>query len=91
MPDISAQRSSQDDSIRIRMLTTVIPDFPFLTCPGTILIVGREYDAASNRNGAILGICKNGEKLGVKPGEFEFISAPKWILKIHGKDGVQNA
>ena len=79
------------DKIRIRMLKAVIPDFYLLARPGTLLLTGKEYDAVSNRNGAISGICENGEKLGVKPGEFEFVSAPEWILKIHGKVGVQNA
>lgn len=79
------------NKIRIRMLQTVIPDLYFLTRPGSILISGREYDAVSNQNGAISGICGNGEPLGVKPGEFEFITAPDWILKIHGKNVKPNA
>jgi len=52
--------------------------------PGTILRKGEEYQATSNKYGAISGICSNGESLGVKPGEFEFISAPKWVLDIWG-------
>ena len=67
--------------MKIRMLMTVRPDFPFhiISPPGTILRVGEIYDAESNKNGAITAICANGEKLGVKPCEFEFESCPKWV------------
>ena len=68
------------------MIKNVRPDFPFGVVsgkPGTILRSGMEYSAISNPHGAICGICENGEHLGVKPGEFEFIDAPEWILKIH--------
>jgi hypothetical protein len=75
-----------EDKIRIRMTENVPPDFLFGKIggakPGTILRAGEEYDAISNRNGAISGKCENGETLGVKPGEFEFIEAPEWVLKI---------
>jgi hypothetical protein len=47
-----------------------------------------EYQAISNKNGAISGLCENGEYLGVKPGEFEFVEAPEWVLKIHGMEVV---
>ena len=66
----------------IRMLKTVRPDLAFLAKPGTILHGGSEYAATSNHHGAICGICENGEALGVKPGEFEFVEAPEWVLKI---------
>lgn len=71
-----------EGSIRIQMLKTVRPDLPFLASPGTILFEGETYQAVSNKNGAISGICQNGKQLGVKPGEFKFITAPEWVLKI---------
>lgn len=81
---------SVNDKIRIRMRKTVRPDFPLGLFsgakPGTILRAGVEYPATSNLYGAIAGICDNGKILGVKPGEFEFVKAPEWVLKIH-RDG----
>ena len=68
--------------IRIRMKTDVLPDILYLAKPGTILRVGREYEAEANRNGAVIALCDNGEKMGVKPGEFEFLEAPKWLQNI---------
>lgn len=80
------------DKIEIRMLKTVQADglFALLGChkglsTPTILMEGKVYQAVSNRHGAISGICDNGERLGVKPGEFEFVTAPDWILEIHNK------
>lgn len=52
--------------------------------PGTILREGEEYEAKAGSAGAVSGKCSNGEWLGIKPGEFEFLSAPRWLLKIHG-------
>jgi hypothetical protein len=49
------------------------------------LRAGKKYEAKTNKNGAISGLCDNGEYLGVKPGEFEFIEAPKWVIDIHSK------
>ena len=68
--------------MKIRMLETVRPDLIFLAKPGTILRAGKEYEAAANRHGAISGVCENGEVMGVKPGEFEFVEAPEWVLNI---------
>ena len=68
-------------TIRIRMLTNVRPYMIFYE-PGYILDKGEEYYATSNSLGAISGICSNGKKLGVKPGEFVFIEAPDWVLQI---------
>ena len=67
--------------MKIKMLMTVRPDLLFAP-PGTILRVGGIYDAASNKNGAITAVCANGEKLGVKPCEFEFVSLPQWVYDI---------
>lgn len=82
---------SSANKIRIRMLVNILPDvipgtFKLLGGkPGTVLQAGREYEAQSNKNGAISGLCENGEYMGVRPGEFEFVEAPEWVLKIHGK------
>lgn len=62
--------------MKIKMLKTVRPDFPFLLVGvplDTILIYGEVYEAAQNKHGAVCGICRNGQKLGVKPGEFEIV------------------
>lgn len=66
----------------IKMLRNVRADY-FLAKHGTILRYDNEYEAKSNKYGAISGLCDNGEWLGVKPGEFEFVEAPDWIIKIH--------
>ena len=65
--------------MKIKMLRTVRPDFPFwLTVPAdTVLFCGKVYDAVQNKHGAVCGICKNGQKLGVKPGEFEILEDTK--------------
>lgn len=75
--------------IRIKMLKTVQSDI-FLWHRGkfrvgTILCSGMEYDAVANPLGEISGICNNGERLGVKPDEFEFLRAPADLLVTHGK------
>jgi hypothetical protein len=67
--------------ILIEMTMTVRPDLSHLAKPGTILRAGHRYQAISNRRGIISAFCHNGEKLGVKPGEFRFILAPEKILK----------
>ena len=65
------------------MKRTVRSDFPLGGIKqGTVLKADQEYYAYSNPQGAISGICDNGEKLGVKPGEFEFLKAPEWVLRI---------
>ncbi len=62
-------------TIKIKMFCTVRPDLFFLAVPGTILRAGEVYEAVTNPLGAVSGICKNGEALGVKPGEFERVVA----------------
>lgn len=62
--------------MKIKMLETVRPDFPFFLSSistDTILFCGKVYEAGKNQYGAVYGICENGEKLGVKPGEFEIV------------------
>lgn len=68
--------------MRIKILENVTADLGFLAKPGTFLCAGEEYEAKANRNGAISALCENGEWLGVKPGEFEFVEAPEWVRKI---------
>lgn len=66
--------------MKIRMLETVHPNFPFLSAyfsTGTVLFCGEVYEAVQNKNGAVCGICENGQKLGVKPGEFEILEETK--------------
>ena len=65
--------------MKIKMIKEVRSDLPFLSTPGTILRIGMVYDATANKNGAVCGRCANGELLGVRPGEFEFVSLPKWL------------
>lgn len=74
--------------MRIKMLENVILELPFLSKPGTFLCAEVEYEARANKNGAISALCDNGEWLGVKPGEFEFVKAPEWVVRIH--DGLQS-
>ncbi len=71
--------------IIIHMLKTVTPDFQFGVKEGTSLIEHGIYGATSNPVGAVCGICDNGELLGVKPGEFQFVEAPQWLRAIHEK------
>ena len=69
--------------MRIKMLETVRPALCFMAKPGTILREGEEYEAKSNKYGAISGFCLNGEYLGVRPGEFIFIKdVPEQIRDI---------
>lgn len=81
-------------NIKIRMLMHVSPytdmagqsglAFILRARPETKLLRGHTYSAVCNKHGAIAARCDNGELLGVKPGEFEFISAPEWVLLKHG-------
>lgn len=64
------------------MLETVHADLIFLAKPGSILRQGKVYEATANKNGAICGVCEDGDILGVKPGEFEFVDAPDWVQDI---------
>lgn len=62
--------------MKIKMLETVRPDLQFFLTEvpaDTILICGEVYEATQNKYGAVCGICKNGQRLGVKPGEFEIV------------------
>ena len=81
--------AEKTEGLRIRALTNIRGN-GYISKPGTILREGMEYDGHSNPNGAISGICENGELLGCYPDEFEFITAPDWVLKIWG-DQMSNA
>lgn len=54
----------------------------------TFLLEGHEYDATANNNAAIAAVCNNGQILGVKPGEFEFVKAPEWVLRVWREQGL---
>ncbi len=59
---------------KIKMAKTVYPDYPDPRQPaGTMLELDQVYDCWVNSYGAVSGICTNGEKLGVKPGEFDVV------------------
>lgn len=66
-------------SVKIKMVQDVRSDLPFLSTPRTVLKFGKIYDATANKNGAVYGRCDNGELIGVRPGEFEFVELPKWL------------
>lgn len=66
--------------MKIKMLETVRPDFPFLLTGvplDTALVCGEVYEATKNKCGAVCGVCENGQRLGVKPGEFEWCQEPE--------------
>lgn len=67
--------------MRIRMVCNVRPDLPFLCKSGTILRIGKEYDAITNQNEAVTAICESGEKLGVKPNEFVIVEETEQALR----------
>lgn len=43
----------------------------------TVLVCGEVYEADQNKYGAVCWICNNGQRLGVKPGEFELCEEPE--------------
>ncbi len=57
---------------RIFMLRTIYPECPGAK-PGTVARRDGEYDAWTNKHGAVCAVCDNGEHLGVKPDEFDVI------------------
>ncbi len=58
---------------KVKMLKTVYPDIPFLCKEDTVCERQKEYYAWVNSYGAVAAILENGEKLGLKPSEFEII------------------
>ncbi len=76
----------ETENIKIHMRRTVRPNPIFLAKPGTILRYGEIYSAIANKHGAVIGICENGETLGVAPGEFEFLELPQWLADIWSRE-----
>jgi len=64
---------------RVKLAKDVTPDMPFLAKEGTFGLDGEEFDCLVNSHGAVAIICDNGEKLGVKPYEFEVV---EWAESI---------
>lgn len=76
----------ENEKIVIKMLKSVRPDMFFNPIDATTQAVyGHTYNATAGKLGAVCAICDNGKLLGVKPGEFEFVEAPEWLLKIHSE------
>lgn len=63
--------------MRIRMTKNVMTTFF-----REVLFEGEEYEATANKHGAIFTNDRKAHGVGVKPGEFEFLSAPAWVLDI---------
>jgi|GEM_PF-2031932 len=80
---ISLCTEKSAEPIRVRITKTVRPDLPDVFADKHVANPGEEYEAESNRNGAVSIIFPDGSRLGVKPGEFEFIEAPDWLRKLH--------
>ena len=58
---------------KVRMACTVHPDFAFLAPPGTVAIRNQIYECWVNSYGAVSAICANGQRLGLKPAEFDVV------------------
>lgn len=75
-------RPLDKEQIKIRTTKTIrglmLPPLP----PG-------EYPAGCNKNGAVYVKLAGGKTLGVKPGEFEFIEAPAWLLELWKEAGIE--
>lgn len=56
---------------KVIIVITVHPDMPFLAKPGTCAHGGEEYYVTVNSHGAVAAILPDGERLGLKPYEFE--------------------
>jgi hypothetical protein len=62
--------------MRIKMAKTLYPDEVYginLGKPGTMLELDQVYACWVSIHGAVAGWCDNGERLGVKPGEFDVV------------------
>lgn len=78
------------ETIKIKMLETVRPDLAgIIPTPKIKALKGEIYEAHVNMRGAVSVLIKDENEhlqmLGVKPGEFEFVEAPAWVLEKHGK------
>jgi hypothetical protein len=56
--------------LKVKLAKTVTPDIPFVLS-GTIAIKDEEYFVYVNSYGAVSAILPNGEKLGLRPAEFD--------------------
>ena len=57
---------------KIKMACTVRPDLEWLCkTRGTVAVMDEVYECWVNMHGAVAAICRNGEKLGIKPAEFD--------------------
>ncbi len=78
--------------LRIVMLKTVHPDLGDVipAKPGTVLVKDQIYECWVNSHGAVVGICLNGARLGVKPDEFEVMEwhpqTAKFQVHVLGPD-----
>lgn len=61
-----------DGTFTIRLLTDVRGDFPY----GDTFAPAGEIQATCNMHGAVSVLATNGKPLGVKPGEFEYVTLP---------------
>jgi hypothetical protein len=59
---------------KIKMACTVRPDLEWLCkTRGTVAVMDEVYECWVNMHGAVAAICRNGEKLGIKPAEFDVV------------------
>lgn len=59
---------------KIKMACTVRPDLEWLCkTRGTVAVMDGVYECWVNMHGAVSAICRNGEKLGIKPAEFDVV------------------
>ena len=59
---------------KIKMACTVRPDLEWLCkTHGTVAVMDEIYECWVNMHGAVAAICPNGEKLGIKPAEFDVV------------------
>lgn len=69
--------------LKVKMNKTVGPDMPFLFPSKEKCIEGNEYYCTVNSYGALCAILPDGEKLGLKPGEFD-------VIEFHPDENHQN-
>lgn len=59
---------------KIKMACTVRPDLEWMfKTRGTVAVRDEVYECWVNMHGAVSAICRNGERLGVKPAEFDVV------------------
>lgn len=66
--------------LKVKLAATVLPDLPFVPI-GTVAEKDEEYFCWVNSYGAVSAILPNGEKLGLRPGEFDVVewhNLPQW-------------